>query len=186
VKTILRLGLLAAVAVFSFASFAAHVDAGNQPAVTITNLKDIEDATDVRFKADPWQLLGFTRGTYLPGYGVVFTFEMSLTRAESINPFHPTVTPQEVKSLHERKLKQLAILRDAMRDLVVKTASSVTSLPPTEQIVFEAHLLGQSYEDQTGLPWRLTMTANRQQLLDALARHATPAELAALIGERKE
>jgi len=171
---------------FAVLSLARTVSAGNDPHVSVSDLKAVEIATDKSFAGDPWAMLGYTRGTYLPGYGVVFTFEMSLIQATPISPFHETVTPQEIKSVHDRKIKQLAILKDTMRDLLVQTATSLTALPPSDQIVFEAHLLGQSYEDHSGLPWRLTMTANRQKLLDAIASHATPASLAALIEERKE
>ena len=168
-------------------SFAARVSGDNPSTVPIAALKQVETITDGRFSSDPWNMLGYTRGTYLPGYGAVFTFEMSLVTVTPISPFHPTVTPEEIKNVHDRKIKQLAILKDTMRDLVVKAAASLTTLPPSEQIVFEAHLLGQSYEDHTGLPWRLTMiSANRQKILGAVASHATPAEMAALIEERKE
>ncbi len=160
--------------------------AGNETHVSASNLKEVEVATDARFTGDPWQMLGYTRGTYLPGYGAVFTFEMSLIQATPISPFHPTVTPLEKKTLHDRKIKQLAVLKDVMRDQIVKTASSLGALPPSENIVFEAHLLSQSYEDISGLPWRLSMTANRQKILDAVARHANAAELSSLIEERKE
>jgi hypothetical protein len=73
-----------------------------------------------------------------------------------------------------------------MRDSVVKAASSLQTLPPSESIVFEAHLLNNPYEDYSGLPWRVTMTANRQKIMDAVARHAAPAEISSLIEERKE
>jgi hypothetical protein len=73
-----------------------------------------------------------------------------------------------------------------MRDLIVKSATALSAIPPTEQITFEAFLDYFSFEDRTGLPRRLVMTANRQKLLDAVARHAPVAELAALIQEREE
>lgn len=154
--------------------------------VPLATMKQAEVAVDARFAGDPWEMLGYTRGTYLPGYGVVFTLEMSLVQATPISPFHPSATPQEIKGIHDRKIKQLAVLRETMRDLIVKTATSLSTLSPNEQIVLEAHLLSQAYEDHTGLPWRLSMSANRQAMLDAVARHATQAELAALIEERKE
>ena len=101
-------------------------------------------------------------------------------------PFHPEISPAEIKDIHARKLKKLPLLKSAMRDLIVKAASSLITLPPTEQITFEAFLDSFSFEDRTGLPRRLTMTASRQKILDAVARHATADDLAALIEIREE
>ena len=166
---------------------AAHLSGGDQPTVPISALKEVETATDRQFAGDPWQFLGDTRGTYLSGYGAVFTFELSLVQMPTVWPFNPTITPQQKKSVHDRKAKQLPILEQIMRDSIVKAASSLQTLPPSESIVFDAHLLYQPpNEDLTGLPWRVTMTANRQKILDAVANHATPAQLASLIEERKE
>jgi hypothetical protein len=160
-----------------------------EPVVSIAALQRVEKATNDRFApeaTDPWALLGDARGTYLPGYGGLFTFEMSLVNVQPITPFHMTVTPQEIKSVHERKIKKLAVLKSAMRELLLQSAASLTTLPPTEQITFEAYLISFSFEDRAGLPRRLTMTLQRQKLLDAAANHATPAALAALVEEREE
>jgi hypothetical protein len=174
--------------------FAGTVVAGGhsytlEPIVSISALNKVEVATNHRFAPDPgdsWALLGDARGTYLPGYGGLFTFEMSLVNVQPITPFHMTVTPQEVKTIHERKIRKLVVLKSAMRELMLQSAASLSTLPPTEQITFEAYLIAFSFEDRTGLPRRLTMTASRQKLLDAVANHTSPADLAALIEEREE
>jgi hypothetical protein len=174
---------------FTAISFGGIVSAESEPVVSVSALKAVEAATDKQFQpdaTDPWDLLGEARGTYLPGYGAVFTFEMNLVNVTPISPFHMTVTPQEVKSIHERKLRKLVLLKGAMRDLLVKAASSLNTLPPAEQITFEAYIFAFSFEDRTGLPRRLTVTANRQKLLDAVALHATPADLAAIIEVQEE
>jgi hypothetical protein len=160
--------------------------AGAASLVPVSDFKEVETATDARFADAPWDLLGVARGSYLPGYGAIFTFELSLVSVPPLNPFKLTVTPQEVRNIHDRKIRQLGVLKSEMRDLVVKAAASLATLPPGEQIVFEARLFNRSFEDGKGLPTRLTMTANRQKVLDALAHHATPADLAAVIEEREE
>jgi hypothetical protein len=174
----MKLILLFAFAVLSFARAASLVPG--------SDFKGVEDETNARFAGEPWDLLGDARGSYLPGYGAIFTFEMSLVNVPPLYPFKPTVSPQEIRTIHDRKVKQLAVLKGEMRDLVVKAAASLTTLPPGEQVVFEARLVNRSFEDGRGLPNRLIMTANRQKLLDAIAHHATAADLAALIEERDE
>jgi hypothetical protein len=183
--------LLVSLAVLLAAGYA--IAAGHsytlEPIVSISALNKVEKATNERFApdaGDPWELLGDARGTYVPGYGGLFTFEMSLVNVQPITPFHMTVAPQEVKTIHERKIRKLAVLKSAMRDLMLQSAASLSTLPPTEQITFEAYLIAFSFEDRTGLPRRLTMTVQRQKLLDAAASHATRAALAALIEEREE
>lgn len=171
--------------VFAAASFAAT--AGSEPHVSASALREVEKATNAKFADDPWDLLGDARGSYLPGYGAVFTFELSLIRVTPITPFHQSVSADEIRLVHERKLKQLVVLKATVVDLIARSAAALNGLPPAEQITFEAYLLGQPFENTAGLPRRsVMMTANRQKLLDAAARHATPAEIAALIEVREE
>ena len=190
-RSLPRLLPVAALVGVSFTGLAAatFVFAGNEPVVSLAALRVVEDAANKKLQpesADPWELLGDARGTYLPGYGAVFTFEMSLVNVMPINPFHMEVTPQEVKAIHERKIRKLPVLRTAMCELIARAASSLNTLPPTEQITFEVLLDNFSFEDRTGLPRRLTMTASRQKLLDAIAHRATAAQIADLIEVREE
>jgi hypothetical protein len=180
-----------ALASISLAGLAAasFVMAGYEPIVPISALKIVEDATNRKLQpdgVDPWEQLGDARGTYLPGYGAVFTFEMSLVNVMPLTPFRPEVSPQEVKTIHDRKIRKLPLLKTAMRELMVHAASSLTTLPATEQITFEAVLDNFSFEDRTGLPRRLTMTVVRQKLLDAAAHHVSDTEIANLIEVREE
>lgn len=173
-------------------SFAGLVYAGTEPTVTVSAMKVVEDTINGQFlhdaadPVDPWEPLGDARGTYLPGYGAVFTFEMSLVNVTPITPFHASVSAQEIKSVHARKIKKLPLLKNAMRDLIVKSATTLSTLPSTEQITVEAFLDYFSFEDRASLPRRLIMTASRQKILDAVARHAAAAEFATLIEERDE
>ena len=170
-------------------AFAGLALGGNEPAVSVSALKLVEDAVNKQFQPgvdDPWEPLGDARGTYLPGYGAAFTFELSLVNVMPLSPFHAQVTAEEIKAIHARKIKKLVVLKSTMRDLIVRAASSLNTMPANEQITFEAYLDNFSFEDRTGLPRRLTMTASRQKILDAEARHATPEDLAALIEEREE
>lgn len=170
-------------------ALAGICSAASEPLVSVSALKEVEKISDARFQPDandPWELLGFTRGTYLPGYGAVFTFEMNLVNVTPLSPFHTTITKEEVRAVHERKIRKLVLLKSAMYDLLAQAASSLSTLPATEKITFQALLINLSFEDRTGLPRRITMTANRQKLLDAVARHAKPADLAALIEAQEE
>ncbi len=185
----MRLLPLLAVAALSFAGL---VYANSEPTVTVSALKAVEDTINSQFvhdlvdPVDPWEPLGDARGTYLSGYGAVFTFEMSLVNVTPITPFHASISAQEVKSVHARKIRKLPLLKIAMRDLMVKSATTLSTLPSSEQITVDAFLDYFSFEDRANLPRRVVMTASRQKILDAVARHAAAAEFATLIEEHEE
>jgi hypothetical protein len=173
-------------------ALAATAHAGSDAAVAMSAMKGVEDTINEQFAhdkadpVDPWEPLGDARGTYLPGYGAVFTFEMSLVNVTPMMPFHASVSPQEVKAVHTRKIKKLPLLKSAMQDLFVKSATALTTLPAGERITVEAFLDYFTFEDRAGLPRRLIMTASRQKIMDAVARHAGTAQFATLIEERDE
>lgn len=183
------LAVLALSTGFAALCMATPVLAGNEPTVSVAALSAVEKISNNTFApegADPWDLVGPTRGTYIPGYGALFTFELSLANVAPMYPFHPELTPQEIKADHDRKVRKLVVLKTAMRELLGKAAASLTSLPAEETVSFEVYFFNFSFEDRTGLPRRLTMSASRRKLLDAIAHHATDQQMASLIEEKDE
>jgi len=169
----------------------AAISWGQTPKATVplTTIKDVEKATNTRLAAppaDPWGVLGDARGTYLPGAGTVVTFELALVNLTPITPFHESISPEEKRSAHDRKLKNLAALKAAMREMITHAAAALATMPGDEQITFEAFLFNFNWEDRAGLPDRLTICANRQKVVDAVARHASAKEMASLFEERSE
>jgi len=137
--------------------------------------------------ADPYDLLGTARGTYLEGYGTLFTFEVDLVNAGGLilSPFRPTVTPEEIASFRDRKMKKLPELKDAMRTVMMNASVTMEGLPPNEHVALEAILFSYSWEKNAReMPHRVFMTAEKQKLLDARANHATQSDLAAIIEEQ--
>ena len=56
-------------------------------------------------------------------------FEMSLVSVTPITPFHAEISAQEIKSVHARKIKKLPLVKSAMRDLIVRSATTLSTLP---------------------------------------------------------
>jgi hypothetical protein len=83
-------------------------------------------------------------------------------------------------------VKNLAVLKAAMREMIARAATALTAMPGNEQITFEAFLFNFAWEDRTGLPARVTVCANRRKVADAVARHASSAEMASLFEEHSE
>ncbi len=114
-------------------------------------------------------------------YGTLFTVEMQLLYVSPPNPFRTVISPQEIESVHERKLKKLPVLREALQNQMLSACKTMDGLPLSEHVAIEAILFSFSFENSKGLPQRIFMTAEKGQLLDAQASHA---DLATVIQEQ--
>jgi hypothetical protein len=164
--------------------------ASTEPRVSRASIVAVEKSINESFankSGDPYDFFGNARGTYLEGYGALFTVELDLINTSSItpNPFKQTVTQQEIATTRESKLKKLTILRENMRGLLVSAGGTLEGLPPNERVSMEAVLLYKPWEDSRGMPRRLFMSAEKQKLRDAAAAHAGQPELAAIIEEQE-
>jgi hypothetical protein len=164
--------------------------AASEPICSVGSLKAVEAAINDRVQsnvADPYYLYAPARGTYLQGYGAVFTVDMGLVPVSALNftpnPFKPTVTDKDLSTLHDRKARKVDPLKVMMRDLMVNACKQLPGLPANEHIVLETFLLNFKWEQARDLPNRIILKANKQQLLDAAGKHLNGAELAALFEE---
>jgi hypothetical protein len=164
--------------------FAATVSPVSQ--VTMAAVAGTIDQTLSSKSADPFDILGTTRGTYLSGYGAVFTVELGLINAGPLTFYKQTVTPQEIALTRDRKEKNLKVLRDEMRSMMMNASSTLEGMPPNEHVAMEAFLFYQGWENSKGLPRRVLMSAEKQALLDARTAHAGPQELAAVVDEQDQ
>jgi hypothetical protein len=164
--------------------------ASTEPRVSRAGIVAVEKSINEEFansSGDPYAVIGNARGTYLEGYGALFTVELDLINSAqfSPNPFKQKVTPQEIATTRERKLKKLVSLRQSMRNLMVNASGTLEGLPPNERVAMEAVLFYNSWEESRGMPRRLFMSAEKQKLRDARAAHAGQTELAAIVEEQE-
>lgn len=164
--------------------------AASEPVVSLNSLKEVEASINDKLRSsitDPYDLLGPARGTYLPGYGALFTVEANLVLMSPLNvsPFKPSISEQEVKSVHDRKVRRVVELKETMRGLMMNASKQLPGLPPSERIVMEAFLFNYRWENARQLPRRVKLIGEKQKLLDAANRHASPADIAALIQEEE-
>ncbi len=161
-KRFLAVGVLLGAAVWAAA-------AAGQPRIKWASIAALEKTFDTRLKrasvVEPLDLLGTTRGIYLPGYGVVFTSEVDLIISPNISPFHQSFTKQEIARIRARKLERLPLLKQNMREMLIASAAALEAVPPAEQIVVGVSLFHFSWEDTTGLPSQIVMLGQRQKLL---------------------
>jgi hypothetical protein len=158
--------------------------------VSLKSLREVEASINDKFRSgltDPYDVLGTARGTYLEGYGAMFSVEMNLVLVSPLNlsPFKPAIAEAEIVAMHERKAKKVEALKAEMRGLMVGASKTLTGLPPNERIVLEAFLFNYKWENSRDLPKRIVLTASKQQLLEAAAKKVSGADLAKLFEEQE-
>lgn len=173
---------MVAAATLCFASTESHVSTASILAVERSIGERLAGST-----ADPYDILVDARGTYLEGYGALFTNEINLVNSSAFNPnpFRPTVTQQQIAQVHDRKVKKLAELKETMRSALEDASATLEGVPANETIAMEVKLFSFSWENNKGIPRRLLMTGEKQKLLAARASHASQADLASIIDEQE-
>ncbi len=163
---------------------AAAAIAADRPAVPREAMRSVEQSVDRSIRGldanEPYDLLGFSRGVYLAGFGAVVTAEVNLVFTPAM-PFERKITPVMVTRMHQKKLQRLAVMRGLMRQTLVNAAATLDPVPPAERIVFGLTLFYSSYEDRSGLPGQIVMQAPKQALLDFKANRITKEQLDAAI-----
>ncbi len=100
------------------------------------------------------------------------------------SPYRPPFTPQEKATLREKKIQKIPILEQHMRDVMSETAASsdIDSVPANERVIVGVTLFYFIWEDSSGLPRQITMSAEKQKLLQA---RRDKLDLATVIQEQK-
>jgi hypothetical protein len=172
---------IAAVALLTLCALPAGSLADN-PKVTRAMIEGMQRSLDNKLSGlwplDPAEVIGPTEGTYIQGYGSVFLAEVNVAPAPGISPFHPTVSVEEIRRTHEKKVQRLAAIRSAMRAMLMDSARSLDSLPPDEQVAVGLSLFYWKWESRDGLPAQIVMHAPRRVLLQS-----SSAEQAAIASE---
>lgn len=163
---------------------AALCFAGTESRVSQQSIVAVEQSINEQFHAnspDPYDLLGTARGTYLEGYGALFTVEIQLVYVSPPTPFRPKIPPAEIALIRERKLKKIPELRKTMQTLLANASSTLEGLQPGEHVAIETIIWIYSWENSAGLPHRIFMSAEKQKLRDA---RAGGVDLASVIQEQ--
>jgi len=155
------------VAATAFCALALAAQTGSErPAISAME-KGLDSEFTHLWPDEPFLLLGATRGVYLDGYGAVFTTELNLVTGPVLTPMNPVPTKEMIDRQRQRKLERLPRLRDAMRGVLVHTASSLDTLPKDQQVVLAVTLARYRWEDTNGMPSHIIMQGRRGDLLEA-------------------
>jgi hypothetical protein len=124
--------------------------------------------------ASQMRILGYPSGIYIDGYGVVFTSEVNLSFSPMVDPFQQTIAPEVKAKVHAAELLQLPILRNEMRQLLLRSSVTLDTLSPSEQIVVGVKISQQSWQDKSGFPQQIVMQGQKSKLMEAKLGHVPP------------
>lgn len=143
----------------------------DSPKVTYGMIEAMQHSIDNKvtglWPQDPAEVLGVSQGAYIQGYGAVFLGEVNLAPAAGISPFHLSVSPDEIRRTHEKKMQRMPAIRKAMRAMLLDSARSLDSLPADEQVAVGLSLFYWKWENREGLPAQIVMHAARKVLLQS-------------------
>ena len=100
-----------------------------------------------------------THGTYLDGYGAVFTLEVSLERPR--NPFTATASAADVQQNVRRRQKEI---KEKVVALLKQKAADLKFLSPAESIAVVIHLINTNPADVPDLPGQIVVSAKKQDI----------------------
>ncbi len=157
-------------------SFALCAGNGEHAKLTRADIANMEKVVNGQlqsmFPDEPWILLGFARGFYVEGVGVVFSADISLANGPAVTPFSPNPRKDLLIAQHEKKQKRLPVLRETMMAIVRSLSNFTVAMPPDEQVVVAVSLMRSPWEIGNDIPAQIVMHVPRGKLLESLARNA--------------
>lgn len=157
----------------------------DKPKVSLAMIKAMQDSVDSHLQRiwpdDPVEMIGVTQGAYISGSGVVLVGEVNLAPSAGISPFHKTITADELKRIHEKKIARVPKLKTAMQEWLLNSADSLAPVPPEEQIALGITLFYWSGENTEGLPAQIVMHGSKRALLDIRTGRADKATLSSAL-----
>jgi hypothetical protein len=111
----------------------------------------------------PFAYLDTARGAYLPGYGVVFTFQMNLSRP-SMGPFEGESTPQSERLKREEAKRRRDAAKEMSERVLADFSHTLDQLSPDESV---AIVIYGSAVGQLGLEKSTTVLRAQKRDIDA-------------------
>ena len=143
--------------VLLMAASIATVFAADQEKANLSKLRDqihvlesvINQNLSRNFPA-PFAYLDSAHGAYLPGYGVVFTYELNLSRP-SMGPFDPPSTPQGEKAKQDEARRRRDQAKQMSEGVIADFGHSLDQIGANESLAIVIHgsSVGQQGIEQT-------------------------------------
>ncbi len=111
----------------------------------------------------PFGYLDKARGAYLPGYGAVFTLDVSLTPLQSLGPFTPTPTPERERARREEETRAREKARAMPERILADFGHTLSHLAPNESVAIIIHTVS---VQQEGVQKGAIIVQATKQLID--------------------
>jgi hypothetical protein len=82
----------------------------------------------------PFDTLDRAQGAYLPGYGVVFSFEVNLSQLVNMGPFNPSPTPKREAAQRAEELRRRDKAKALAEEVLAKFGQTLSLLSPNESV----------------------------------------------------
>jgi hypothetical protein len=117
----------------------------------------------------PFETLDRARGAYLPGYGVVFSFEVNLTPLQNLGPFSPAPSPKTEQVQREEEIRRRDKSKNTALEVLGNYGQALGQLAPDESITIVIYTVAAhpSKVDRS----TIVISADKK-LLDARVSHA--------------
>jgi hypothetical protein len=103
------------------------------------------------------------KGSYLEGYGVVFTAEVNLSTLRYLTPFTPgPYTDKELKDARAEKIARTKDIETLVKDLLRGNGAGLSFLKPEENVAVVVHLFNTI--EHKDLPTQLIVQGKKQAL----------------------
>jgi len=87
----------------------------------------------------PYDTLDKGQGAYLPGYGVVFSFEVSLSPLQNMGPFSPAPTPKSEELRREQEIRRRDKAKEVADQVLTNFGQILHELGPGESVAVIIH-----------------------------------------------
>ena len=137
------------------------------------------DGTMAQVFAPPFGVLQKTLGTYLPGFGLVFSLEVNLYPMRIATPFPtPPLSKAQLEKAQKVKVERIATIKKSIPRLLADHASSLRDLASGDHVAVVVHLFRLEAEED-GLPAQLVIETRKSDLNQFWDRQITYQQLVA-------
>lgn len=89
----------------------------------------------------PFQILGSSRGTYLPDYGAVFSSEVNVYQIRRLSPFDMRPhTEKELKDAHHQMMTRIELVKELIVRAMAEHGATLRQLGAEENLTVVTHL----------------------------------------------
>lgn len=123
----------------------------------------LNTALKQRYNQQRFMLLQPAKGTYLEGFGVVFTLETNLSTLRYLTPFTPgPYTDKEIKDARAEKAARTKEVEALVKSLLRDHGAGLNFLKPDDNVAVVVHLFNVS--EHKGLPTQLIVQGKKNAL----------------------